>query len=171
MLNDRPRIRRYARIELERRFLLEVLPPGVKEDDYERMRDVYVHGTHLRVRHIYAAGGEWITTKLGQKIPNPRAPDDPRQRQMTTIYLPREEIAALEVLDGLRTVKRRYRLEEQGRTWCVDVWEEPIGAAGVIVSEVEADTIEELEALTMPVWAVREVTDDRRYSAIALAQR
>jgi CYTH domain-containing protein len=168
-MNDRPTHRPYARIERERRFLLDALPPVVPAHEYERLHDLYVHGTHLRIRHVHGPDGAWITTKLGQKIPNPEAPDDPRERKMTTIYLPLEEAAALAPLTGLRTVKRRYKLVEQGWTWCIDVWEEPASAAGTIVAEVETSSLEELERIQKPSWAIREVTDEPRFSAIALA--
>jgi CYTH domain-containing protein len=170
-VTDRPLFRPYARLELERRFLLEALPPDLDPDDFERLHDLYVAGTHLRVRHVHRANGDWLATKLGQKIPNPAAPDDPRQRQMTTIYLPRSEGEALLPLAGLHTVKRRYKIAEQGWTWCIDVWEEPAGAEGTIVAEVETPSLAELEALDLPAWAVREVTADPRYSAINLAKQ
>ena len=149
--------------------MLEALPSGVAADDYEELRDLFVFDTHLRIRHVHRPNGEWLATKLGQKIPSPRAPDDPRQRQMTTIYLPQSEIAALEPLAGVRTVKRRYKLREQGWTWCIDVWQQPTGAAGTMIAEVETTTLDELEALHLPSWAIREVTADAKYSARTLA--
>jgi len=129
----------YARIERERRFLLERLPENVDPEAYERLDDLFVHGTHLRLREVSRPDGEWTMTTLGQKIADPDAADDPRCRQMTTIYLPQEEAAALAALDGLRTTKRRYKLPEQGFTFCIDVWESPPAARGTILAEVEAD--------------------------------
>lgn len=170
-MHDRPLHRPYARLELERRFLLEVLPPEAEARGFVRLHDRFVTGTHLRLRHVRASDGRWLATKLGQKIPNPEAPEDPRQRQMTTLYLPEAEGAALAPLSGVTSVKRRYELPEQGFTWCIDVWEAPAAAAGVILAEVEAPTLEELECLLEPAWAAREVTDDPGYSAFALAQR
>lgn len=169
-MNDRPTKRPYARIERERRFLLERLPEVVDSGVYERLDDLFVRGTHLRLRRVTQPDGAWIVTKLGQKILDPAAPDDPRCRQMTTIYLPEDEAAALASLPGLRTTKRRYKLREQGWTFCIDVWERPAAAQGTILAEVEAPSIEELERVTLPTWALREVTDDARYSAITLAR-
>lgn len=168
-MDDRPTKRSYARIERERRFLLERLPPAVDPDVYERLDDLFVEGTHLRLRRVSRPDGAWIITKLGQKVLDPDAPSDPRCRQMTTIYLPESEAAALAALGGLRTTKRRYKLREQGWTFCIDVWESPAAARGTIVAEVEAPSIDELERVTLPAWALREVTDDARYSAITLA--
>ncbi len=86
------------------------------------------------------------------------------------MYLPEDEGRVFTALPGLRAVKRRYRLREQGRTFCVDVWEHPVSARGVIVAEVEAPTLDELAAITRPAWALREVTDDPRYGAARLAE-
>src|SRR5687767_9760109 len=100
---DRPSSPKYAHAELERRFLLDALPATVDPDDYVRLFDLYIDGTHLRLRHVHGADGQWITSKLGQKVVHPDAPGDPRQRQMTTIYLPRSEAEALAPLTGRRT--------------------------------------------------------------------
>ncbi len=122
----------------------------------------------MRLREVRSATGVWLATKLGQKIVNPEAIVDARQRKMTTIYLPESEGVVFSKLAGLRTVKRRYKITEQGWTWCVDVWEQP--ALGTIIAEVETPTLEELESLCKPAWAEYEVTDDPRYSAIRLAE-
>ncbi len=169
-MNDRPQKRPYARIERERRFLLDRLPEEVSPNDFEQLEDLYIAGTHLRLRRVRKPSGEWIVTKLGQKIIDPDAPTDPRCRQMTTIYLPENEGALFASMPGLRTSKRRYKLMEQGWTFCVDVWERPLPAKGIIVAEVETPSIEELERITTPSWARCEVTDDRNYSAIMLAR-
>lgn len=171
-MDDRPLRRKYARIERERRFALDRLPPHVDLDAFEHLEDLFVRGTHLRLRRVTAASGVWLATKLGQKIAAAEDPSDPRLREMTTIYLPDDEGARLEAsLDGLRASKRRYKLVEQGLTFCIDVWEAPRGAEGVLVAEVEADTLDALAALALPTWATREVTDDPTYSAIHLAAR
>jgi CYTH domain-containing protein len=169
-MGERSATSRYARIERERRFLVERLPEAVDPASYERLDDLYVQGTHLRLRRVSRPDGQVIVVKLGQKIVHPDAPHDPRCRQMTTIYLPPDEAAVLAALPGLRTTKRRYRLAEQGRTFCLDVWESPETARGTILAEVEAPSIAELERVRLPSWAAREVTDDPAYTAITLAR-
>lgn len=168
-MDDRPTKRKYARIERERRFLLSRLPASVDPDDYQRLRDCFVSGTHLRLRVVETPSGDVVIVKLGQKTLDPEAPEDPRRRLMTTIYLPDDEAMALS-LSGLRTTKRRYKLQEQGWTFCVDVWEEPAAARGVLLAEVECPTDGELDRIVVPSWAEREVTEDPRYSAFTLAQ-
>jgi hypothetical protein len=53
-MDDRPTRRTYARIERERRFLLERLPAGIDASDFERIHDVFIEGTHLRLRTVRA---------------------------------------------------------------------------------------------------------------------
>lgn len=169
-MDDRPRTRPYARIERERRFALDALPEAVDPGDYERLRDTYVAGADLRLRRIEAPDGTFVQLKLGQKKADPDAPDDPRRREMTTFYLREDEGRVLGTLPGARSVKRRYRLREQGRTFCIDVYEQPTAAAGTMVAEVECDTDDELDAIAMPAWATREVTTDERFSGARLAR-
>lgn len=170
MMNERPRKRPYWRIERERRFVLDVLPAQVVEGDYRRLRDLWVRDTELRLRRVEEPSGALIMIKLGQKRPVPGAPDDPRRRQMTNFYLREQDGAVLEAsLSGYVSVKRRYKLGEQGAIFCVDVWEEPASARGLILAEVERETDEALDAIQVPTWARAEVTEDDRYSGFALA--
>ena len=169
-VDDRPLKRKYARIERERRFLLSQLPEAIDESSYERLRDCFIKGTHLRFRTVERPSGEVMVVKLGQKIVDAEAPQDPRRREMTTIYLDQVEAATLN-FEGLHAVKRRYKLVEQGWTFCIDVWEEPARAAGTVIAEVECPSDAELEAIVCPSWADREVTEDPAYSAINLAQK
>lgn len=165
-----PLERKYSRIERERRFLVERLPDGVDPGHYRRLHDRFVEGAFLRLRRVEEPDGTEVVTKLGQKIVDPERPDDPRRREMTTIYLRAGQDAALQVLEGPTAIKRRYTLEEQGYTWSVDVWESPQAAAGTILAEVECDTDAELDAIVCPKWALREVTEDPAYSSATLAR-
>lgn len=168
-MNDRPDRRDYARLELERRFVLTSLPAAVDERAFRRLRDLFVSDTGLRLRRVEDPLGNELVTKLGQKLPDPDAPDAPGRSRLTTIYLPPDAAAPLQSLPGVRSSKRRYTLEEQGRTFAIDVWEEPATCAGLVLAEVECETVEQLTAVVMPAWAEREVTDDPRYSAFVLA--
>lgn len=169
-MDDRPRRRGYARIERERRFVLDALPPHVDAGDFERLRDLYIAGTELRLRRIESPDGELILVKLGQKTIDPDAPADPRRRRMTTFYLRPADEAALCELPGRRSVKRRYELVERGRTFCIDVYEAPASAAGRIVCEVECESDRELDEVGMPDWARAEITSDASYSGFELAR-
>lgn len=170
-MDDRPTYRHYARVERERRFLVPALPASVDTRVFERLEDLFVEATHLRLRRVSRADGTFVTYKLGQKILAPEDPHDPRLRQMTTIYLPEDEGRALAArLPGLTATKRRYKLREQGLTFCIDAWELPTSSAGLLLAEVEADSNAALERVTLPAWASREVTDDPAFASIAIAR-
>jgi CYTH domain-containing protein len=168
-MNERPLLRDYARLELERRFVLPVLPAAIDPGAFTRLRDLFVDGAGLRVRSVESPAGDVLVVKLGQKRPDPAAPMDPRHRRLTTIYLTAAEAAPLLALPGRRSTKRRYQLTEQGRPWAIDVWEQPTSRAGLVMAEVECDSDAELAAVQMPAWARAEVTEDPAYSAFVLA--
>lgn len=161
---------KYARVERERRFLLAALPPTLEAAAYTRIHDRYLSGTHLRLRRVESPTGERLQVKLGQKLPDPERPDDPRRRQMTTLYLPPGEELALAELPAACATKRRYRLTEQGRGFVIDVYEAPAAAVGTILAEVECETDAALEAIEVPPWAEREVTADPAYQGASLAR-
>ena len=170
-MDDRPLTRKYARIERERRFLLDELPVSVGPSAFQRLRDRFVDGARLRIRRVESPDGSEIITKLGQKLPNPDDPTNPCHQMMTTIYLTPGESEVLDGLPGRTSVKRRYKLAEQGWTFCIDVWEQPDAVAGLILAEVECPTDDELDAIRAPNWVVSEVTNDPQYSAYVLAGR
>lgn len=169
-MNDRPMLRDYWRLELERRFVLPRLPEGVDPQAFTRLRDLFVEGAHLRLRWVEAPSGEVIVVKLGQKRADPDAPSDPQRRRLTTIYITAEEAEVLRGLPGRRSCKRRYSVALAGRAWAVDVWEEPAARRGLVMAEVECGSVEELAAVQMPTWCEREVTQEEGFSAFALAE-
>ncbi len=160
---------RYARIERERRFLVTTLPDSVDPENYVRLRDRFIPGVFLRLRRIERPDGTELLTKLGQKTLDPHAPSDPRRRQMTTCYFDPGSAGVLSSLDGPSSAKRRHTIRVSGRQWVIDVWEEPVSAAGLILAEVECDSDAELEAVEIPAWVKREVTGESQYSGWTLA--
>jgi adenylate cyclase len=66
---------------------------------------------------------------------------------------------------GRMIAKRRYSLRHGGRIWTVDAFEGPL--AGLLLAEVELDHVG--QAVDLPRWLGREVTDDPRYLNSALA--
>ncbi len=170
VMNDRPLLRDYWRLELERRFVLPRLPEVVDPLAFTRLRDLFVEGANLRLRQVEAPSGEVVVVKLGQKRADLEAPSDPRRRRLTTIYMTAEEAEVLCGLPGRRSCKRRYQLVEAGRTWAIDVWEQPQARRGLVLAEIECASDAELAAVVAPTWAGREVTEDEGYSAFRLAE-
>jgi adenylate cyclase len=68
---------------------------------------------------------------------------------------------------GRMIAKRRYSLSHGGRVWTVDAFEGAL--AGLVMAEVELDHVG--QAVDLPPWLGREVTDDPRYlnSMLSLA--
>jgi len=63
--------------------------------------------------------------------------------------------------------KTRYRIERDGRVWEVDEFH---GAnEGLIIAEVELE--DEDQAVALPDWVGREISDDPRYLNVSLARQ
>ena len=89
-------------------------------------------------------------------------------RQEYEYEIPRQD--AREMLDklciGPVIEKRRYLVDCGNHTWEIDVFEGD--NTGLIVAEIELGA--EDEAFELPAWAGKEVSDDKRYYNVCLAQ-
>jgi CYTH domain-containing protein len=94
---------------------------------------------------------------------------DASTRLITTIYLTESELQVLSAaLSGDRLSKLRHRLRSPDRTpMSVDEFQGDL--AGLRLVEAEFETAEALAAFTPPAFALREVTDDARYTGAQLA--
>jgi CYTH domain-containing protein len=161
---------KYARLELERRFLVDETPASVSRNDGWLIVDRYIIGTQLRLRRMEPFGvGEMLyqpeaPLKLTQK--ETIAPPDYSRMTITNIYLSPAEYDLLARLPAHELRKRRYRLEERGRSYTFDFFEEHL--TGLVIAEApyEAD---EARPTDLPPWASAEVSGDVRFSGGALA--
>ena len=87
---------KYAKVERERRWLLDGLPPFPDDSRQVRIVDRYLHGTRLRLREVTETDGT-VVRKLGHKV---RLGDDAREVACTSLYLDEAEWAALSGLPG-----------------------------------------------------------------------
>jgi hypothetical protein len=142
---------KYARFELERRWLVEELPadagPGAL------IVDRYIEGTRLRLRQAQPPHAEH---KLSQK--EAPAPPDFAVTVITTIYLSPEEYEVFAALPARELRKRRHHFER----YSIDVFEGPL--EGLLLAETEFDSEAEMRAHPLPEFAVRDVSDDVRYT-------
>ena len=179
---------KYARVEWERRFLLDGFPKDVTVTRVRRIRDRYIEGTTLRLREQADEGGE-VQFKLTQKIGAGKS--GARQGVITTMYLTKDEFVVLAALcdpggplSGISASKafdRRDREEMPLRTQRVpariltktrysvpplgiDVFEGTL--SGLVMAEAEFSSGAEAEALALPSFIVHshEVTDDPRFT-------
>jgi CYTH domain-containing protein len=157
---------KYARFELERRFLVGHLPERQDPNQGYRITDRYINNTRLRLRRMEPLAGGEVVFKLGQKeVPSP--PDFSRMT-ITNIYLSPGEYGVFAVLPASELHKTRYSLEEAGREYGVDVFDGHL--RGLILAEVGFETGDEMnEPWRLPPWVLREVSDDRRFTGGALS--
>ena len=148
----------YRSVERERRWLCREVP---RERVFrtEAITDLYVTGARLRLREARPIDGGAPILRLSRK-----ADVDLHTRLITSIYLPEEEFAILAAaLPGVRIKKLRHRLHQfPGVAMLVDEFQGDL--EGLIMAEAEFKTFDLLAAFPIPDFAVREVTDDPRYS-------
>ena len=146
----------YAATERERRWLCLRLPdlPVLRA---EAIEDLYVDGSRLRLRRATPVGGGEPILRLSKK-----ADLAPNRRLITTLYLSPAEYALLEGLPGRPMRKTRHYYAAPGVTLSVDRFEGPL--TGLFLAEAEFADDAAMAAFPHPAFAVREVTDDPRYT-------
>ena len=147
---------KYAAIERERRWLCAGLPdlPALRA---EAIRDLYVEGTRLRLREARPVDGGAPILRLSKK-----ADLAPERRLITTLYLTPEEYALFAVLPGRVLEKTRSYYGADGATLSVDRFEGAL--QGLFLAEAEFADDAAMAAFPHPAFALREVTDDPRYT-------
>jgi len=158
-------IPKYAKLELERRFLLREQPPDLDASDAWRILDRYIDGTRLRLRRMDRLEGAETVYKLSKK----EVPDagDFSRIAITTIYLTDEEYRRLEPLPARVLAKRRYKLRDGASVYSVDVFDGNL--SGLVLAEISFDSEEEMAAHAVPPFAAAEVSRDESYTGAALA--
>ena len=152
---------KYARIETERRFLLARAPDRLPAE-YRRIRDWYLEDTRLRLRRIEDPQGNVLALKLGQKYGTGLS------TTMTNLYLTAAEYDLLRTLGGRPIVKRRYAYPQAGLTFSVDVFEDEL--AGLVLAEIELEDERAAESVTVPDFALADVTEEPFFTGGALAK-
>lgn len=147
---------KYARVERERRYLLDDLPEGLtRASPHVQITDNYLTGTRLRLRKIR----EPITNKWTVKLTQKFAPDagDLSRTTITNIYLNALEVEALGISDANEIRKNRYPFEFEGRAWSIDMF---LGDLfGLVLAEVGFETDEDLDGFPKPPFALADVTN------------
>ena len=148
----------YTVVERERRWLCREVPRDLIART-ETIVDLYVTGARLRLREARPHDGGPAMLRLSRK-----ADVDPQTRLITSIYLPENEFAVLAAtLQGIRLRKIRHRLTPlAGVVLSVDEFQGELD--GLRMVEAEFDTPERMASFPMPDFAIREVTDDPRFT-------
>jgi CYTH domain-containing protein len=152
---------RYARVERERRYLLQDLPEGLtRASHHVQITDNYITGTRLRLRKVRDPQTNKWTVKFTQKFAP--APEDLSRTLITNIYLDAQEYELLSVFEANEIRKNRYRLESQGHQFSVDMF---LGELfGLVLAEVSFENDEELDNFLMPRFAIADVTNNELFT-------
>lgn len=158
---------KYARVERERRYLLQDLPEGMsRADPHVQVTDNYITGTRLRLRKVRDPKTNKWTVKFTQKF----APDanDLSRTIITNTYLNALEAETLAMFDANEIRKNRYPFEYQGRGFSIDMF---LGDLfGLVLAEVSFETDEDLESFPQPPFAIADVTNHELFTGGKLSQ-
>lgn len=149
--------------ELELTYLAKELPKGLKNARSKEMLDIYIPSSakhpDLRIRKI---GERREITKK-----QPLKEGDASHQLETTIPLTKEEYAELSELKGKRVEKTRYCYKEGGVSYEIDVFHG--GLEGLVLVDIEFDSLEKQKAFTAPAWCLADVTQEKLFAGGMLA--
>ncbi len=158
---------RYARVERERRYLLQDLPEGLtRADPHVQITDNYITGTRLRIRKVRdPRTNKWVVKFTQKFAPNP---EDLSRTIITNTYLNATEAESLSMFDANEIRKNRYKFQYEGRDFAVDMF---LGDLfGLVLAEVSFETDEELDSFAKPDFAVADVTNHQLFTGGSLSQ-
>lgn len=147
-------------VERERKFLIDAVPDDLDLSDCVALRQGYlIADEHASVRvRDSAHEGCTLTVKAGSGAE--------RMELEWTIDHAQFETAWAHT-DGRRVAKTRHRIAFGPHVIELDVFAGDL--VGLVVAEVEFDSLDALDAFVPPSWFRRELTDDGRYTNAALA--
>ena len=158
---------KYARVERERRYLLQDLPEGLTRVDHHlQITDSYITGTRLRIRKVRdPKTNKWVVKFTQKFAPDP---NDFSRTVITNTYLNALEAETLAVFEANEIRKNRYYFEFEGRHFSVDMF---LGDLfGLVLAEVSFEDDEELDSFSIPPFAVADVTNDEMFTGGRLCQ-
>src|SRR5438876_2829146 len=158
---------KYARVERERRYLLQGLTEGLSRADHHvQITDNYITGTRLRIRRVRdPKTNKWVVKFTQKFAPNPA---DLSRTIITNIYLNAIEAETLAIFEANEIRKNRYRLKFQDRQFSVDMF---LGDLfGLVLAEVSFETDEEMDNFPSPPFAVADVTNNEIFTGGRLSE-
>jgi len=146
-------------MEIERKYLVRKLPENLEQYNKKKIAQGYLC-TEPVVR-IRRSNNDYYMTYKGDGL---------MVREEYNLPLTREAYEHLRPkIDGLLIAKTRYLIPLDGKlTAELDVFEEDL--SGLVIVEVEFDTIEEANAFTAPDWFGEDVTNSGKYHNSYLSQ-
>ncbi|MFN2516683.1 MAG: hypothetical protein ABR556_10775 [Pyrinomonadaceae bacterium] len=162
-----PTTSKYARVERERRYLLQDLPEELtRASPHLQITDNYITGTRLRLRKVRNPQTNKWTVKLTQKfVPEP---ENFARAIITNIYLNALEAETFAVFEANEVRKNRYPFEFEGRRFSADMF---LGDLfGLVLAEVSFETDGELDNFPKPAFAIADVTNMELFTGGRLCQ-
>jgi CYTH domain-containing protein len=156
---------KYARIERERRYLLQDLPDGLpRANPHLQITDNYITGTRLRLRKVRdPRTNKWIAKFTQKYAPDPA---DLSRTLITNTHLNANEYEVLSVFEANEIRKNRYSFEFEDIRYSIDMF---IGELlGLVLAKVNFDDDEELQDFAPPSFALAEVTNNETFSGARL---
>ncbi len=150
---------RYAHVEREQRWTASGVPPDAQR--WSEIVDRYIRGTRLRLRHTES--DDQIVFKLGQKVR--LVANDPETVKLTNVYLSMRSSSCWHRCRRRSSARRRWQVAWEGKTVAVDQFHGRFD--GLVLAEAELAPGD--RRLSRPPFAVRDVTNDDRFSGGALA--
>jgi len=156
---------KYARIERERRFLLQDLPEGLNRASHHlQITDNYITGSRLRLRKVRdPQTNKWVV-KFTQKYPV--TPGDLSRTMITNTYLNADEYEVLSIFEGNEIRKNRYSLDFEGRKFSIDMFLGDL--LGLVLAEVSFESDEDMAKFERPSFALADVTSNETFSGSRL---
>jgi len=158
---------KYARIERERRYLLEDLPEGLTRAEHHlQITDNYIRGTRLRIRKVRdPQTNKWVVKFTQKFAPNPV---DLSRTVITNVYLNATEAETLSIFEANEIRKNRYYFEFEGRRFSIDMF---LGDLfGLVLAEISFETDDELDRFPIPSFAIADVTNNEMFSGGKLSE-
>lgn len=152
---------KYARIERERRFLLNEAPSATAGPTVRRITDRYLTGTRLRLRLVQREDTTANEYTLTQKVPSPRRGGT--QGLITNTYLNQVEYELLASLPAVIVAKTRISVPPLG----IDMFHGALD--GLVMAEAEFSSDTDCHSFIPPTYCLAEVTDDARFTGVRLA--
>ena len=152
---------KYVHPEVERKFLLTTIPPDTIF--HADITDHYIDNTTLRLRRMQFE--HEVAFKFAQKL---RVhPHDTRVIFHTNFYISESEYVFLaSTLPSHRLEKKRFRFHGETIPMAIDQFQGPL--EGLVIAEVDFGPDGDPSSLSMPSFALAEVTDDERFTGVHL---
>jgi CYTH domain-containing protein len=145
-----------TRIEYERRFVVSPRTSWMeKVEPYSKvLEDKYLSNTRLRLRLLIDSDTGRRLFKLNKKEESTSS----YFRAVDRLLLSPAEYELFHAMEGHDIRKTRYYHHFDGRVFSIDVFEGEL--EGLVLCEVEANSLEALMDATPPEYAKQEVTED-----------